>query len=332
MTDTPLVSILIPVYNREQYVGPCIESALNQSFSDFELIIVDNCSTDATWKVCQRFAERDSRTRTFRNVTNIGPVRNWLRCIEEARGRFGKILFSDDLLMPRYLERVIPLLEDPATGFVFTAAEIGPEPGAGRTRYTWRGSGGKIPSRQYLETALSNGDVPVSPGASLFRLSELRDNLAMHIPSPSIHDFPEHGAGPDLLLSLKTAAAYPAIAHLPEPLVFFRDHPGTISRRRQNLLDRAYAQARIFFASAQPQPEWLNRAFGSAWVQRMARERRWINPRQIEAEFVMPGARRPNLAASLWYGATGYGLPRLLNTATATSSNPRLSFEPPNTA
>ena len=97
-TSSPKVSILIPVYNREAFIAACVQSALEQTFTDFEIIIVDNASTDTTWKICQQIAEQDKRIRIFRNERNIGPVRNWRRCIEEARGVYGKILWSDDLI------------------------------------------------------------------------------------------------------------------------------------------------------------------------------------------------------------------------------------------
>src|SRR5437879_4126737 len=98
----PLVSILIPLYNREQLLGPCIQSALDQTVRGFEVVIVDNASTDGTWQVCQAFAAKDSRVRIFRDPVNIGPVRNLQRCIQEARGQYGKILFSDDLIKPTF--------------------------------------------------------------------------------------------------------------------------------------------------------------------------------------------------------------------------------------
>src|SRR2546427_6401542 len=104
----PLVSILIPVYNRKQLVGPCIQSALDQTVREFEVVIVDNASTDGTWQVCEAFAAKDKRVRVIRDPLNVGPVRNWQRCMQEAGGLYGKILFSDDLIEPTFLERTLP--------------------------------------------------------------------------------------------------------------------------------------------------------------------------------------------------------------------------------
>jgi len=75
----PKVSILIPVFNRKDYIAECIQSALDQTFTDFEVVVVDNASEDGTWEICQQFAANDQRVRIFQNDTNIGPVRNWRR-------------------------------------------------------------------------------------------------------------------------------------------------------------------------------------------------------------------------------------------------------------
>src|SRR5665213_624537 len=229
----PRVSVLIPVYNRERYIESCIESALSQTFSDFEVVVVDNRRIARTWEICEALARRDSRVRIFRTDSNIGPVRNWQRCIEEARGELGKILFSDDLMMPSFLERTVPFLENPHLGLVVTAADI-----SGRIEYMWGGRNGKVPARRYLWDMMHNGRLPVSPGAALLRMADLRKNLV---------DFGRHGIGPDLLLLLRTAKAYPAVAHIAEPLVFFRDHSDSISHLKRTELARGYAIARLKF-------------------------------------------------------------------------------------
>jgi hypothetical protein len=171
--------------------------------------------------------------RIFRNDSNIGPVRNWQRCIQEARGELGKILFSDDLMMPSFLEKTVPFLDSPRLGLVVTAADI-----SGRVEYLWGGRNGKVPARRYLWDMMHNGRLPVSPGAALLRMADLRKNLV---------DFGRHGIGPDLLLLLRTAKAYPEVAHIAEPLVFFRDHPDSISHQKQTELSRGYAIARLKF-------------------------------------------------------------------------------------
>ena len=211
----PMVSVMIPVYNREAFIGACIQSALDQTYSDIEVVIVDNASTDDTWKVCQYYARKDSRVQVLRNETNIGPVRNWRRCFEEARGRYGKILFSDDLMHKKYLEKTLPLMDEDV-GFVFSKVLIGEEPNKSHCEYHWKNLTGHYSSRLFIESSLFHGRVPVSPGAALFRTEDLRRNLMIEIPSPTVKNFADHGAGPDILLYLLAAKAYPKIGYIDE--------------------------------------------------------------------------------------------------------------------
>lgn len=263
---SPLVSVLIPVYNRETLLAPCVQSALEQTVADVEIVLVDNASTDGTWKLCQELAAKDGRIRIFRNDSNLGPVRNWLRCIEEARGTFGKILFSDDLMAPDYLEKAIPLLQREEVGFVFSAAVVGPAPFQGSVRYQFTRQTGVFDSRRFISMALFNGDLPLSPGGALFRMRDLRENLFLSVPSPSVHDFPRHGAGPDLLLYLVTAARYPQIAYLHEPLSYFRAHEGSITvSKEKTYLNQCYRQARLWFAEKYLTGRWLKRLYAYEW-------------------------------------------------------------------
>jgi glycosyltransferase involved in cell wall biosynthesis len=317
VTPAPLVSILIPAYNREPYIAACIESARAQTIPDIEIVIVDNCSTDRTWEICQTFARTDPRVRIFRNDSNIGPVRNWARCFAEARGLYGKILFSDDLMNPSYLAATLPWLEDSGIGFVFTAAAVGPSPGEAFARYRWKSR--KTAAAQYLGDALTDSGLCVSPGAALFRMQDLRRNLRDQIPSPTIHDFADHGAGPDLLLYLLTASQYSAVAHVPDPLVFFRSHADSISHVKLDRLGDCYSQARIWFAAHHGTRAHLRRALAIAWLAKMKRNRRWISPTAIRQTYLPPDAALPNAAtlfcaAAIFCGA-GWHPARRLPTA-----------------
>jgi len=96
---TPTVSICMPNYNFARYLPEAIESALRQSYTDFEFIIIDNCSTDNSVDIIKYYAERDSRIRFSVNDRNIGPVNNMNLCLQQAQGEYVKFLFSDDLFV-----------------------------------------------------------------------------------------------------------------------------------------------------------------------------------------------------------------------------------------
>lgn len=110
--NIPKVSICIPVYNSAAYLTAAVESALAQCYGSFEILIVDDCSTDGSSEIAAGFAERSSLVRYIVNSTNLGMVPNWNRCLELARGQYIKYLFSDDLLSsPHSIERLAEILD-----------------------------------------------------------------------------------------------------------------------------------------------------------------------------------------------------------------------------
>jgi glycosyltransferase involved in cell wall biosynthesis len=107
----PRVCVGMPVFNGENYIAEAIESFLNQTYEDFELVISDNCSTDRTEEICKAFAARDSRVRYHRNDKNIGASRNYNGLFEWASGPYFKWAAHDDVCEPTYLERCVAVLD-----------------------------------------------------------------------------------------------------------------------------------------------------------------------------------------------------------------------------
>ncbi len=113
MTDSsPKVSFGMPVYNGENYIDQALDSVLNQTFTDFEVIISDNASTDKTEEICRRFAEKDSRIKYYRNEQNVGAAPNYNLTFEHSRGEYFNWFAHDDLLDPRYLEECVKILDN----------------------------------------------------------------------------------------------------------------------------------------------------------------------------------------------------------------------------
>lgn len=111
MSTSPRLTIGLPVYNGEKYVAESMEALLGQSFTDFELIISDNASTDGTGDICRRFEKQDSRVRYFRQLQNIGLAPNHNFVAEQARGDLFKWAANDDLYARDLLERCIDALD-----------------------------------------------------------------------------------------------------------------------------------------------------------------------------------------------------------------------------
>ncbi len=115
MPNPPTLSVGMPVYNAERFLAKALDSILSQTFTDFELLLSDNASTDGTEAICREYAARDSRIRYSRNPTNLGAGRNFRKVYDLAVGRYYKQAAHDDFCMPTMFARCIEALEaDPA--------------------------------------------------------------------------------------------------------------------------------------------------------------------------------------------------------------------------
>lgn len=105
------VSVCMPVYNAEKYVAEAIESVLSQTYKDFEFIIVDDSSTDGSWKIIQEYADKDTRIRAFRNKKNGGVVVSLNNALKKAKGVYIARMDADDICVPTRFEKQVALLK-----------------------------------------------------------------------------------------------------------------------------------------------------------------------------------------------------------------------------
>lgn len=209
-------------YNREQYIGEAIESVLHSSFLDFELVILDDCSTDRTFSIAASYASADNRIRLFRNANNLGQFKNRNQIVNYARGKYLKYLDSDDRLAPGALEAIMEIM------LSYPSAELGSK-GGGE-------SGIVLSNRDSYLAHFFDGKhyLHQGPSATIFtkRLFE------------KVGGFPEDGGIlADTQFMLKAAAISPLVT-LPENIVFWRVHEGqvTVGQRDEYamLLERDY--------------------------------------------------------------------------------------------
>jgi glycosyltransferase involved in cell wall biosynthesis len=120
-SQSPLVSVVTPVYNGEAYLDECIQSVLSQTYQAWEYIILNNCSSDRTLEIAQRYAAEDSRIRVFSNRTLLPIMQNWNQALRyiSPESRYCKIVHADDWLFPECVARMVAAAQaHPSAGLV----------------------------------------------------------------------------------------------------------------------------------------------------------------------------------------------------------------------
>ena len=116
-----MISVIIPAYNNEEYLIKAVESVLNQTYLDYEIIIIDDCSTDNTLSCANDLAARDIRIHVVSNPENIGVVQSRNKGFNIAKGDYIAFLDSDDIWMPDKLEKQIDLMNSLSLDLCYTA-------------------------------------------------------------------------------------------------------------------------------------------------------------------------------------------------------------------
>jgi glycosyltransferase involved in cell wall biosynthesis len=213
--STPKISIGLPVYNGEVYLEQAIQSILVQTYPDFELIISDNASNDATESICRRLAEQDRRIRYHRNEQNIGGAQNHNRVFELAIGEFFKWAAHDDLYPPEMLRRCLEVLETAPSSVSLVY-----------TQFEWIDEHGS-------SLGIDLDPVQSRDPRSYLRLARLLSKIGHHsaiyglIRSEILRKTRLTGFFPhaDRVL-LAELAMLGQLWEIREPLLFIRDHPG----------------------------------------------------------------------------------------------------------
>lgn len=169
------VSVVTPFHDSAEYVAECIESVLAQTFTDFEYVVVDNCSTDGGGEIAARYAARDPRVRFVRFEALLPQVPNYNRALGlvSPESRYVKMVQADDTLFPRCLEEMVALADaHPSVGVVSSyrlkGQSVDPGGGPAHTR-------GVIPGREACRLMLQDGMYLFgSPSTVMFRAELVR--------------------------------------------------------------------------------------------------------------------------------------------------------------
>ena len=123
MGNQPLISIITPCYNCEQYIAESIQSVLAQTHQNWEMIIVDDCSTDESYEIAMEYAKKDRRIKVYRMEHNSGAAVCRNKAIESSKGEYLAFIDSDDIWLPEKLEKQLKFMHESGCNFSFTEYE-----------------------------------------------------------------------------------------------------------------------------------------------------------------------------------------------------------------
>jgi glycosyltransferase involved in cell wall biosynthesis len=237
MIAEPLVSILIPVYNRRNLVGAALNSALNQTYPNIEIVVSDNCSDDGTWGYLQEIAGSDNRIVLVRTPSNLGPVPNWGHCLKHSKGELIKFVFSDDWMRNDCVEKMVGLLYlSKCDVIVSSVTEVSGEKTTVGCDLTHLCKRGGVIGKLEVRGRLLDYSIPLSPGAALYRRSAVE--IKSEFQQPDLMKLAAKGIGPDLLMFLR--ATNNGCMVETEFLSIFQRHSGSISEANSCDLHYSY--------------------------------------------------------------------------------------------
>lgn len=221
-----LVSVIMPAYNAEKYVGQAIQSVLDQTHSDWELIVVDDGSTDRTSDLVQQIAGSESRIRyLFQENSRLGKARN--NGIQHSSGNLIAFLDSDDLWLPQKLEMQLQIQKSTNADLVFTGAHIFRDNNVSDETQAFPIVPGAHRGHEMFDLLLKLNFIPVM---SVMMKREMFDAAG-----PFEEAAPYHGCE-DYDLWLKVAKRGALFYGMEEKLIRYRRHPGAMTHKRSGVL------------------------------------------------------------------------------------------------
>lgn len=231
MNDQPFFSVCIPNYNYAHYLKETVDSVLSQSFQDFEIIIVDNASTDQSWELMQSF--NDPRIKVYKNEFNVGFAPNLQLATEKALGKYINLLSADDKMKPEALQEYATVLSDRGERDIFIFSDTEHIDGESNL-YRYESRDMKTFSSVYFETEnYREGKLHITNGHEVLRKSlPLLKNPAPFLSvvvSASLWKKVEgyqatRTIGPDKFFNYKALSTNPEVIYLPKALFQYRVH------------------------------------------------------------------------------------------------------------
>lgn len=246
-----LVSVVMPAYNAEKFIGEAIESILSQTFKDFEFIILDDCSKDKTWEIIQEYAKKDERIIPVKNEKNLNIALNRNKGVEMAKGKYVVWADADDISKPDRIEKL------------FNYMESHPEVGICGSNFQSFSGDKLMDTREFFEDDdLLRKNIfkfsPVAQPTAIVRKACF-DKVGYYNPS--------YPPAEDIDLSFRVGEYY-KFGNISEVLLMYREHPNsaTYTRTRKQIASTLDVRA-SYFGSDAYSPKILDYlAFGTTWI------------------------------------------------------------------
>lgn len=129
MKNNPLVSVVMPAYNVEKYIGEAIQSVISQSYTNWQLLVIDDCSTDRTAEIAEKFEKLDKRIRVLRNSQNMGVAKTRNRGFDLVQGEWVALLDSDDRWHKEKLEKQLTMADNSYADIIYCSYALTDENG-----------------------------------------------------------------------------------------------------------------------------------------------------------------------------------------------------------
>lgn len=223
--NQPAISVIMSVYNGEKYLRDAVDSILNQTFRDFEFIVIDDCSSDASYQMLKEYAGKDSRIQLIRKDKNIGIkgfIENLNIGLNSAKGKYIARMDADDISDPKRFEKQHQFLEgNPQTFIVGSFLEIINENGGTTGEFKAPEDDRSIKKKMPNIISLYHPVIMFRNGPQIF----YRDKMLY------CEDY-------DLYLRLMTSGF--GMANIPEKLLKYRIHSSSISRKDSNFIKNLF--------------------------------------------------------------------------------------------
>jgi len=251
LVNSPLVSVLIPTFNRAEEIRKTLQSVIDNKFSNLEIIVFDNQSTDDTKRIVENFSKNSKQLKYFCQPKNLGPLENWKSALNVAKGKYVHWLWSDDWVENDFYLKMTERLEKDSSTIAFCSVKtVNLEENWEKITYSYLD--GVYDSKHFLKKYIKGFKYPVSPAACILLTKDCKNILNnFYVYDTNNIKVNMYGTGYDALMIMESIYKAQNISLLNDQLINFRNHQKSISVAESGLGNQTrYAHSRLVWAKS----------------------------------------------------------------------------------